>query len=192
MILNHLWGLHAHPHKEWQSIRSRREEILYSISHILLIALIPAICSYFSAVYLGWYVNLEEVITLSPKVALLASVAMYFLLVGGVLTLALLAWKMANSCGATATFTQALELSSYAATPLLICGFGALFPHIWFMVTLGIVGILYSIYLLFAGVPILINVSEDKRLLYCYALVFSGLVLLLGVVAVILYVWMRG
>jgi hypothetical protein len=189
MILNHLWGLHSHPRQEWLSIDKQHENILYGVSHILITGLIPAICSYFSAVYLGWYINFEELSTLSPQAALLTSVAMYILLVSGVFLLALIACKLAHAYGASPKFTQTLELTSYACTPLLICGFTALYPRLWFMGLVGSGGLIYSVYLLFSGVPILINVSEDKRLPYSYALVVCGLMLMFSVAGLILYIW---
>lgn len=191
MILSHLWGLHTNPQQEWQLIDAKKQELIYVISHILLISLVPAICCYFSAVYLGWYVNADEIITLAPKVALLTALSMYCLLVGSVFLLASLAYKMAGFCHAKTTFSQSFELASYAATPLLICGFAALYPQIWFMTLVGSCGLLYSIYLLFSGVPILIHVSEDKRRVYTYALLCSGLLLLFGLGSAILYIWIQ-
>ena len=41
MILNHLWGLYAHPKEEWHTIDTRHESFRYSLIHILLVALIP-------------------------------------------------------------------------------------------------------------------------------------------------------
>ncbi len=43
MILNHLWGLYAHPKEEWHTIDARHESFRYSLIHILLVALIPSI-----------------------------------------------------------------------------------------------------------------------------------------------------
>jgi len=57
MILNHLWGIYAHPLEEWQTIDNRHESLTYSLSHILLIALFPSIMGYYSSVYLGWSIG---------------------------------------------------------------------------------------------------------------------------------------
>lgn len=192
MILNHLWGLHTHPQQEWQAIDSAQENWFYSISHIFIIALIPALCCYISAVYSGWYINLAELIRLSAKTALLTSFGIYFGLIGGIFALACLAFHLARRYDASPTFTQALELSSYAATPLLICGFSALYPQLWFMTMMGGGGLLYSIYLLFTGVPILIHIRENQRRRYSCALLLSGLGLLFGVATLLLCLWYNG
>ena len=84
MILNHLWGLYSHPRQEWRSINSGRENLIYGISHILIISLFPAICCYFSAVYLGWYVTLDQLTTLPAYTAAVVSVVLYLAMVSGV------------------------------------------------------------------------------------------------------------
>ena len=51
MILNHLMGLYTHPKQEWHTIEKNHEALKSSLSHVVLIALIPAICSYIATAY---------------------------------------------------------------------------------------------------------------------------------------------
>ena len=97
MILNHLWGLYAHPVEEWHTIDDRHESFKYSMSHILLIALIPSICGYISLTSLGWSVGVGDRLFLSNDAALMISVGMYFALIGGVFALGYLAHWMAKN-----------------------------------------------------------------------------------------------
>ncbi len=184
--------LEQQPEQQPKQDARHQGSAIYSISHILIISLIPAICSYFSAVYLGWYINFEATITLTPIVAVLTAIAMYCMIVSGVFALALVACKIAHRFNAHPSLSQTIELASYATTPLLICGFTALFPQLWFIATISSCGILYSIYLLFTGVPMLIDIDEDKRLRYSYALVFCGSILLLGIMSTMGYLWWSG
>ncbi len=77
MILNHLWGLYAHPLEEWQTIDNRHENVKYSLSHIALIALIPSLMGYYSSVYLGWSIGTGDNVYLTHESAVLIGVAMY-------------------------------------------------------------------------------------------------------------------
>jgi len=77
MILNHLWGLYAHPKEEWHTIDARHESFRYSLIHILLVALIPSLCAYYSAVHIGWSIGVGEPIRLTAESAMMLSVAMY-------------------------------------------------------------------------------------------------------------------
>src|SRR5690606_8036336 len=125
MILNHLFGLYTHPKEEWQTIDKRHESLLYSMSHILIIALIPSLTSYYSAVHLGWSIGVGEPIVLTEQSAMIVSAAMYVGLVCGAIALAYLIHWMAKTFDAKPTYTQSLELAAYTATPLFMVGFAS-------------------------------------------------------------------
>ncbi len=192
MILNHLWGLYAHPKEEWHTIDKRHESFRYSLTHILLVAMIPSICAYYSAVHLGWSIGAGEPIRLTQQSALMLSVCMYFALIAGVFGLAWLARWMANTFGAAPTFTQTLELAAYTSTPLFMVGFAGLYPELWFVVCVGLIGLTYSVYLLYVGVPILMHIPEERGFIYASSVVTCGLVLLVCILAATAMMWSTG
>jgi len=183
MILNHIWGLYAHPKEEWQTIEKRHESLTYSMVHILVIALIPAICGYYAAAHIGWSIGTTEPLILSESNALVMSVIMYSALVFGVIALAYLIHWMAKTFDSTPNFSQSLELAAYTATPLLMAGVTALFPVLWFVVMACLGAMSYSVYLLYSGVPIMMNIPEEKGFIYASSVVTCGLVLLVGLLA---------
>lgn len=184
MILNHIWGLYAHPKEEWQTIEKRHESLTYSMVHILTVALIPAICAYYAAAHIGWAIGAGDVIKISESSALAMSVAMYFGLVGGVFALAHLIQWMAKTFDASPDFTQSLELAAYTATPLLMVGLTALYPVLWFVTVAGLAALTYSVYLLYSGIPIMMNIPEEKGFIYASSVVTCGLVLLVSLMAI--------
>ncbi|MDX3774284.1 Yip1 family protein [Chromatiaceae bacterium AAb-1] len=192
MILNHLWGLYAHPKEEWHTIDKRHESFRYSLIHILIVALIPSICAYYSAVHLGWSIGAGEPIRLTSDSALMLSVCMYAALIIGVFALAWLAQWMANTFGASPSYTQALELAAYTSTPLFMVGFAGLYPELWFVVAVGLVGLAYSVYLLYVGVPILMHIPEERGFIYASSVVTCGLVLLVCILAATAILWSTG
>ncbi|MDC8830646.1 Yip1 family protein [Alteromonas gilva] len=192
MILNHLWGIYTHPKEEWQTIDTRHENYLYAFSHIAIIALIPAIVGYYSAAHLGWSIGAGELIRLTQQSALLMSLAMYFGLVTGVVALAVLINELAKAFDASPTYTQSLELAAYTATPLFMVGFAGLYPELWFIMTIGLVGLSYSVYLLYSGVPIMLHIPEEKGFIYSSSVVTCGLVLLVILMAGSVILWSMG
>ena len=184
MILNHIWGLYAHPKEEWQTIEKRHESLMYSFVHILTIALIPAICSYYAAAHIGWTIGAGDAIKISETSALAMSVAMYAGLVAGVFALAYLIQWMAKTFDAKPDFTQSLELAAYTATPLLMVGLTALYPVLWFVAVAGLAALTYSVYLLYSGIPIMMNIPEEKGFIYASSVVTCGLVLLVSLMAI--------
>ena len=192
MILNHIWGLYAHPKDEWQTIEKRHESLSYSLMHILTIALIPAICGYYAAAHIGWTIGVGDPIRISTSSAQLMAISMYFALVAGVFSLAYLIQWMAKTFDSKPTFVQALELAAYTATPLLMVGVSALFPVLWFVALAGLVAVAYSVYLLYSGVPIMMNIPEEKGFIYASSVVTAGLVLLVGLMAFTVSMWTLG
>jgi len=154
------------------------------VVHILTIALIPAICSYFATAHIGWTIGAGDVIRLPESSAMMMSIAMYGALVIGVFTLAFLIQWMAKTFDSTPDYTQSLELAAYTATPLLMVGVTALFPVLWFVAMAGLVAVTYSVYLLYSGVPIMMNIPEEKGFIYSSSVVTCGLVMLVGLMAV--------
>lgn len=192
MILNHLWGLYAHPREEWQTIDREHESASYSIMHIMLVALIPPICAYASSVHIGWRIGAGDPIFLSSSSAFMMAVAMYCALLAGVGALAYLAKWMAETFGSNPTYTQCLELASYTATPLLMVGFAALYPAVWFVMLVGLAGLAYSVYLLYSGIPILMHIPEERGFIYASSVVTCGLVLLVSTLAATVILWNLG
>lgn len=192
MILNHIWGLYAHPKEEWETIEKRHESLTYSLVHILTIALIPAICGYYAAAHIGWTIGVGDPIKLTQSSAAIMSVGMYFSLIGGVFALAYLIHWMAKTFDSTPNFTQSLELAAYTATPLLMVGVTALYPVLWFVVMAGVVAMCYSVYLLYSGVPIMMNIPEEKGFIYASSVVTCGLVLLVSIMAFSAIMWSLG
>lgn len=192
MILNHLWGLYAHPKEEWQTIDARHESLKFSLIHILLVALIPSVCAYFSAVHIGWSIGVGDPISLTPDSAVKMAVAMYVALIIGVFALAYLAHWMAHTFGSEPTYTQTLELASYTSTPLFMVGIAALYPELWFVMLVGLAGLSYSVYLLYVGVPILMHIPEERGFIYASSVVTCGLILLVCVLAATAMLWSSG
>lgn len=192
MILNHVLGLYTHPKDEWHIIDHEREGMSYSIMHIMLMALIPPICSYFSAVHIGWRVGAGDLIFLTPSSALTLAILIYLVQIGAAIFLAKMAMWMAKTFGSNPKFDHCMELAAYTATPLMMVGFAALYPAVWFVMLVGLAGLSYSIYLLYTGVPILMHIPIERGFIYASSMVTVGLVLLVSIMAGTVVLWNLG
>ncbi len=192
MILNHIWGLYAHPKDEWQTIEKRHESLMYSLVHILVVALIPSICGYYAAAHIGWTIGVGDPIKISQSSAQIMAIAMYAALITGVFSLAYLIQWMAKTFDSKPSFIQSLELAAYTATPMLMVGITALFPVLWFVTLAGLAAVSYSVYLLYSGVPIMMNIPEEKGFIYSSSVVTCGLVLLVAIMALSAIMWTMG
>ena len=192
MILGHLKGLYTNPKQEWRTIENNHEGSSNSIFHIIAIALIPAICAYIANAHIGWNIGVGDPLLLTANSALIISISMYFGLIFGVFALAYLIFWMATTFDSVPTYTQAIELASYTATPLFMVGFVMLYPVIWVDMLVGLAGLTYSVYLLYTGVPILMKIPEEKGFIYASSVVTAGLVLLVAIMAASVILWSIG
>lgn len=192
MILNHIWGLYAHPKDEWQTIEKRHESLMYSLMHVLVVSLIPAICGYYAAAHIGWTIGVGDPIKISQSSAQMMAISMYVALVLGVFALAYLIQWMAKTFDSKPSFIQSLELAAYTATPMLMVGIVTLFPVLWFVALAGLAAVSYSVYLLYSGVPIMMNIPEEKGFIYSSSVVTCGLVLLVAIMALSAIFWTMG
>jgi hypothetical protein len=117
---------------------------------------------------------------------------MYFALVFGVLTLGLLIQWVAKAFDSKPDYIQSLELAAYTATPLIIVGVTALFPVLWFIALSVISAMIYSIYLLYSGVPIMLNIPEEKGFIYAISVLTCGIIFLVSLMAIIAMMWTAG
>lgn len=192
MILNHIWGLYAHPVEEWKTIDKRHESLRFSLSHILIVALIPCAFAYYASAHLGWSIGARESIYLTQGSALMLAGVMYVGLIGGVLALSYIIHWMAKTFGASPTFTQSLELAAYTATPVLMSGIAAIYPELWFISMAFLAGVAYSVYLLYTGVPILMHIPEERGFIYASSVVTAGLVLMVILMVTTAIAWTNG
>lgn len=73
---------------------------------------------------------------------------------------------------------QATKLVAYAATPGLLAGILYIYPPISILALLA--GI-YGLYILYLGIPVLMETPEDKRLIYFIVLIAVYIVIMVGV-----------
>ena len=74
---------------------------------------------------------------------------------------------------------QAQKLAVYSYTAAWVAGIANLIPVLGGLIAL--VGAIYSLVLLFLGLPILMKVPEDKKVVYYIVILVAGLVL--GIIA---------
>lgn len=192
MILNHIWGLYAHPLEEWKTIDQRHESMTFALSHILLVALIPCVAAYYASAHLGWSIGAREASFLTQSSAVTLSVAMYLGIIVAAFALAYLIHWMAKTFGAAPTFTQSMELAAYTATPAIMSGVAALYPELWFVTMAFLAGVAYSVYLLYTGVPILMHIPEERGFIYASSVVTAGLIMLVVLMVTSAILWTNG
>lgn len=193
MILNHVWGLFAHPREEYDLIRQETlaNKKLY-LAHVLILAAIPSVSSYFGATTTGWSIGTLEKIKIGHESALLMAVLMYFAIIAGIVFMGLFIHWMARTYGTTPSYTKCIVFAAYTATPIYLAGLIALYPNTALYLIGSIIAVAYTVFLLYLGIPRMMKIPEERGFLFSTSIVSVGLVLLVTMKVVTALFWGMG
>ena len=106
--------------------------------------------------------------------ALVVALVSYGLSLAAVFVLGILINALAPSFGSTVDQVQAMKVAVYASTAAWVA---AVFDLIPVLSVLSLIGAIYSLVLLFIGLPMLMKTPEDKKVVYYVVVLIAGLVL---------------
>ncbi len=133
-------------------------------NYILILAAVPAVCGFIKMSFIGYHIPFAGTYTTGIGHGLTASVAGYALTLAGVYLMALLINALATKFGGEKNTLQALKTVTYAYTASWLAGIGQLLPWIGLLVL--IAGGVYSIYLLYLGLPHTMKCPPEKAKVY--------------------------
>ncbi|ACE84633.1 Yip1 family protein [Cellvibrio japonicus] len=192
-MISHVAGLFTHPLQEWKEIRDTPETLTHLyLAHILFLAAIPPVCMYIGTTQVGWRVGTGSTVMLTESSALIMSVLMYLALLVGVAVMGAFIDWMSRTYDSSPGLTRSIVFCAYAATPLFIAGLCALYPNVILFMLVGIGAIFYTVYLLYAGVPIFMGISDEEGFVYASSILTVGLVMLVSLLAITVLIWSFG
>ena len=193
MILNHVWGLFAHPEEEWKTIRGEKCTVSRCYcSHVLLLAAIPAVSGYLGTTLVGWQIGSREPVKLTHDSALQIAILFYLTMLVAVFSVGKLIHWMGQTYGSKQPLSQCIALAAYTATPLFVIGLSLLYPQLWLNLLIGLPALAYTVYLLYTGVPVMMQIPKERGFLFASAVLAVGLVMLVGVLAATVVLWGAG
>lgn len=161
------------PRAEWPVIATEKASIagLFT-SYVMILAAIPALAQLVGSLVFG-YSALGFTYRPSFGSAIGTAVSQYVLSLVMVLILGLVIDALAPKFGGEKNRLQAFKLAAYAGTAAWLAGAAALVPPVAFLAILGV----YSIYLLYLGLPVLMKSATDKTLAYTVVVILVAAVL---------------
>ncbi|MES1199419.1 MAG: Yip1 family protein [Pseudomonadota bacterium] len=151
------------PTTEWDRIAGETTDVakLYT-GYVIPLAGLAALCMAIGLILFG-YSTFFGAVHVSPIGALTGAIFRFVMSLVGVYLLALVINLLASSFGSQKDQMQALKLSAYSATASFVASVLLLLPALSMLVALA--GI-YSLVLLYLGLPRLMKTPEDKRVPY--------------------------
>jgi len=151
------------------------------------LALCPPLFAYVGSTLFGWRLGVEPLF-LPPGTVLAISAAYFALLLFGLLSAAFVAHWMAGTYGADTSFAHSLALMTLVATPLAVGSVVHLYPNAFFNVIALVPAVIWSMYLLYRGLPLVLKTDPGRGMLMASALIAYLLVswvTLIGITAVL-------
>lgn len=141
-------------------------------NYLIYLAAIPALASFIglSLVGVGGFGYSVRVPLLS---GLMSMVVTYVLALVMVFVMALIVDALAPTFGGTKSQINALKLIAYGSTASFVGGIFNLVPALG---VLGLLAALYSVYLIYTGIPVLMKCPQDKAVGYTAVVIVCGIV----------------
>jgi hypothetical protein len=159
-------GIVVAPHTEWPAIRHESADTAFLLTrYVALLAAIPALARLIGGSLIGGY---TPVLT-----GLIGAAFAYVWTFAIVCMVALLVDALAPTFGARKSFSHALTLTAYAFTPAWLAGIFLAVPGLSFLGVLG----LYGFYLMWIGLPVLMQAPRERSLSYAAVVVAWAIVL---------------
>ena len=154
------------PQTEWPVIAREPGEVSVLFTrYVAILALIPALAGFIGTSLVGRYVPFFS--------GLISAVFGYVMTFVVVYVVALIVNALAPTFDAQKNFPNALKLTVYSYTPGWLVGIFFLIPGLSFLSILG----LYGLYLMWLGLPPLMQAPRDKALPYAAAVVACAVIL---------------
>lgn len=193
-MINHFVGLLISPSKQWKKIADMPPASYNSLLLFpCIFALIPAFAWYYGTTHSGWTIGAnDDVIRLTSESARIICILFYFTMLGSIATIGYFISWMSETYDANSSLIKGIVMSGLISTPLFLLGAVGSYPLLWLDLLIGVVAISWSIYLLYLGVPILMNIPKERGFLFSSAIVGVSLVIFVGIMVGAIMVWDMG
>ena len=163
------------PKPEWAKIDKENHSVmgLYT-QYVMILAAIPAVAS-----FIGWsvvgYSGLGATYRMPMAAGVTTMVLGYAMNLAAVYVMALVIDALAPNFGGEKNFMQAFKVAAFFPTAAWVAGIFSILPA---LAIVGILGSLWSVYLLYTGLEPLMKVPEDKSIAYTVVILIIAIVVM--------------
>ncbi len=171
---------------------TRPEPHVVFFRYVVWLAIFPPIFAYIGASIFGWRVGGATPIFVDSGQLAVISIAYFFMLLLGFVSTALVAQWMASTYGARHSLGIHFALVTIIALPLAVGSVIHLYPHVFVNVLVLIPTLMWCMYLLYKGLPIVLNISPQRGMLMASALIGYLLVAVVSLLGLTVALWAQG
>jgi len=154
--------------------------------------MLPPVFSWIGAHNFGWRLGADDPLMLEPATLTLISIAYFLTLLFGFYTTTLISRWMASTYGASASLGRHTAMITVVGQPLAIASIAHLFPNVFFNVVVMIPTVIWSMYLLYTGIPVALQTPPERGMLMASSLVGWLLVAAVSLLGMTMGLWTAG
>jgi hypothetical protein len=157
----------------------------------LWVGLLPPLFAYVGTMQFGWRLGVEPVFL--PARTLLAICAAYFaMLLLGFVSSAVIARWMAATYDANQSLGRCFALITIVGAPLAVGSVVHLYPHAFFNVLVLVPVLIWCMFLLYRGLPVVLETGPNRGMLMASALIAYLMVALVSLLGITVALWGSG
>jgi hypothetical protein len=189
-MFNHAIGILVRPSTQWRSVAKLPEPSLNTlILYPCIMAVLPAVAWFYGTTVVGWSVGDGDAIKLTPDSARAIVILFYFAMVGAIAGIGYFIHWMADTYGANSTIAKGIAIAGLSATPHFLAGATGFYPLLWMDLLLGVVAVSWSVYLLYLGIPLVMDIPEERGFLFSSAVIAICLVMVTCIMVGSVILW---
>ena len=150
---------------------TRPEPHLVFFKYLVWLAIFPPVFSYIGASNFGWRIGAETPLFVPADDLAIINIAYFFVLLFGFVSTAIVAQWMATTYGARHSLGIHFAMVVIIAAPLAVGSIIHLFPDVFINVLVLIPVLIWSMFLLYRGMPIVLKISPERGMLMASSLI---------------------
>ncbi len=172
--------------------RSEPAPLAVFLRYSLWLLLLPPIFALIGGANFGWRLGAGQPLSLPPDELRLLSAGYFAILVFGLVSTALISRWMAATYAANAAFGRHLALITMVGEPLAAASIAHLYPDALVQLLALIPAMIWSMSLLYRGIPVALETSPERGMLMASSLVAWLLVAAASLLGIGMSLWVMG
>ena len=158
----------------------------------LWFGVLPPLFAYIGASKFGWRLGTVEPLSLQKEILLSVSIAYFVALLLGFISTALVSRWMATTYGARHSLGIHFAMITVVGAPLAVGSIVHLYPDVFINVLVLIPAMLWSMYLLYRGLPVVLHTTPERGMLMSSSLIGYLLVAFVSLLGITVFLWING
>lgn len=158
----------------------------------LWFGILPPLFAFFGTTNFGWRLGVGEPLFLSKAILISISITYFFALLVGFISTSIVSQWMASTYGARKSLGIHFAMITIVGAPLAIGSVIHLYPDVFINILILVPVLIWSMYLLYRGLPIVLRTTPERGMLMASSLIGYFLVALVSLLGITVVLWSYG